>query len=74
MKQNRKYFCILCVCIATAATIIGTGFSSARAQDANALIRFDRGADLPTLKFSGTDEVFSQVFRLECTDSIPLRI
>jgi len=50
------------------------GFSTARAQDGGSLVRFDRGSNLPVLKFSGTEESFSQVFRMECTDSIPLRI
>ncbi|MFI5264524.1 MAG: hypothetical protein ACHQM6_08420, partial [Candidatus Kapaibacterium sp.] len=71
MKQNKQHFCMMCIAI---AVIIGTGFSIARAQNADDIIRFDRGSNLPTLKFSGTEENFSQVFRLECTDSIPLKI
>ncbi len=62
------------MCIAIAAATIGIGSSCAFAQDAGALYRFDRSADLPTLRFSGTSEIFSEVFRFENTDSVPMKI
>ncbi|MEP7235213.1 MAG: T9SS type A sorting domain-containing protein [Ignavibacteriota bacterium] len=44
------------------------------AQENGSINRFDRGKSLPTLKFSGINDVISQTFRFQCTDSIALKV
>jgi hypothetical protein len=51
--------------------IFGEGINP---TDLNQINPFDRKSILPALKFSGTDEIFGQNFRFQCTDTAALKV